>query len=90
MCKIYDSLYSMIHPPKQELVHRRIIAKLGDKVTCKNGHVICDIGRDLCVGQMQAPGDFINWQQKEPTVGDPVLPCEVCGDYWWSQFISSL
>jgi hypothetical protein len=55
-------------------------ASEGEKVTCENGHFICEVAADL-YKQQRGPlaEQFRNWQQAEPKNGDPIRPCEVCG-----------
>lgn len=52
----------------------------GEKVTCENGHVICEFMVDVFVGQTQDLGRQIgNWTQEAPMVGADVQVCAVCG-----------
>jgi hypothetical protein len=55
-------------------------AKAGEKVTCTNGHVICEVVKDLNTGDMNWGDNFGNWTQEPPKTGQLDKPvCAVCG-----------
>lgn len=60
-----------------------IFAKAGEWVTCESGHRICQIARDLELGELQLANDFTNWQQDEPAPGAMIAQCAVCGGDWY-------
>lgn len=62
------------------MIEKEIYAHKGEQITCENGHVICEIARNIKVGKTQEKGDLINWTQLEPEAGTyPIPTCSKCG-----------
>jgi hypothetical protein len=61
----------------------RIYASKGDQVTCENGHVVCEFGRNVAAGEPFDPSALVNWIQKTPKRGQQTAPCEQCGARWY-------
>jgi hypothetical protein len=52
----------------------------GERVTCENGHYICEFMETVDVGQWFDPKQLGNWAQEAPHVGQyPIPGCAVCG-----------
>ena len=62
----------------------RIWAHKGSQITCTQGHPICEIARDVYVGEPRSGADFTAWQQTEPDRSTSVadIQCTVCGGSW--------
>ncbi len=57
-----------------------LVAKKGEKVTCTNGHVICEVVDDLYVGRTLWGDCFGAWRQPPPVPGTTDKPpCIICG-----------
>lgn len=58
-----------------------VYANAGEKVTCENGHPICEFVKTVHVGEMQALEHQLgNWQQPVPDGGAlPIPGCAACG-----------
>ncbi len=56
----------------------------GEKVTCINGHDICEIAHDIPVGAPRAGTDFTDWVQPEPDHSTSVaeIRCNKCRGVW--------
>lgn len=63
---------------------RRIWAHRGECVCCLKGHPICEIARDIFVGDPRSGEDFINWSQPEPdkTTSVADIRCTICRAVW--------
>ena len=65
----------------------KLYAKSGQWITCENGHRICQIVRDLYIGDLGWAACIGNWQENafpEPALGQTICPrCGICGG-WWS------
>jgi hypothetical protein len=63
---------------------KRLWATKGESVVCLKGHPICDISRDIYVGEGRSAKDFTNWRQREPDRTTPVntLRCWTCRSIW--------
>ena len=60
-----------------------VYAEMGTVVTCTNLHPICAFGKRVMTGQIYAPGDLVEWTQREPERGEfPIPRCEKCGAEW--------
>lgn len=65
------------------------VFKVGDQITCTAGHVIADVIKPLCVGDMNWHEAFGNWTQAPLLPGQLSKPnCAVCGqpfiaEYGW-------
>lgn len=68
----------------QEPEEHRIWANKGEAVTCINGHAICDIARNLYIGDPRSGDDFTNWRQPEPDKSTQVaeIRCAKCRGAW--------
>lgn len=62
----------------------RIWANKGEAVTCVNGHNVCEIARDIYVGDPRSGEDFTNWFQPEPDKETSVaeIRCKECRGVW--------
>jgi len=62
----------------------KLWARQGESVTCIKGHAICDMARDVYVGDGRAAEDFTNWRQPEPDKSQSVaeLRCAQCRGVW--------
>ena len=55
----------------------------GDTITCIHGHPICDIARDIYVGDGRTFDDFTNWRQPEPKdIPYAQIRCTECRGVW--------
>lgn len=61
---------------------RRLVARSGTKVRCLSGHHICDIVKDLHLGDTSWAENFGNWQQPQPEIGGHWGACQTCGDWY--------
>lgn len=63
---------------------RPVWANKGEAVTCINGHPICEIARQIFVGDGRSGADFCNWQQPEPPKEQSVaeIRCTECRGVW--------
>lgn len=61
-----------------------LYAKKGEAVCCVNGHVICEIARDIHKGDARGPNDLTNWAQPEPDQSKSVadIKCIECRGVW--------
>lgn len=60
-----------------------LMVRKGEKVTCENGHVICECMADVYEDTLNWANNFGNFTQKEPYPGQvDVPPCERCGAIW--------
>jgi hypothetical protein len=61
-----------------------IWANKGEAVTCINGHVICEMARNVYVGEARAGEHFTNWSQPEPDKRTHVaeIRCTICRGAW--------
>ena len=57
-----------------------VYARVGDIVTCENGHDVCDVVQEIHVHDVIRASHFGNWRDIEaPTAGDPLLrECPLC------------
>ena len=63
-----------------------LYASKGEIVSCENGHEICDVSRDVYVGDLIIVNQFENWRnQTAPMPNDVIKPCHTCG----ARFIDS-
>lgn len=62
----------------------KLWASKGETATCIHGHAICDMARDIYVGDPRQGTDFVNWRQPEPDRSESVaeLRCDVCRGIW--------
>ena len=62
----------------------RIWAHKGEAITCINGHAICDLARDIYLGEPRQGDHFTNWRQPEPHRSCPVgeIRCTECRGVW--------
>ena len=57
----------------------------GDIIKCPKGHYICEVNRDVYVGEVCDVSIFVNFKEtKEPKLGDPIesCVCSKCGANW--------
>ena len=59
-----------------------IYARKGEVVVCENGHPVCELARDVNLGETFDPSDLVNWKQSPPKIGDTAPRC-VCGARYW-------
>lgn len=62
-----------------------IWAKTGETITCVKGHPICEIARDINVGdERSTAADFTNWYQPPPDKAVPTsaIRCNICRGVW--------
>lgn len=62
-----------------------IIAKRGEKVTCENGHLICEVAADIMSGEVVTPSQFSNWHERlvgEIKSGETVPRCPECSSFF--------
>ena len=59
-------------------------ATKGEIVTCVLGHPICDVARDIHVGDGRSSGDFTNWHQPQPSPSTSLadIRCTICRAVW--------
>ena len=56
------------------------VVRKGEKVTCTNGHVICEAIEDVWPHSMNWGALFGNWTQPEIMTGSMTVPhCDQCG-----------
>jgi hypothetical protein len=62
-----------------------VYAYKGERVTCENGHVVCEFVETVFRGGSQALDVQLGyWRQKKPVIGQMELPrCEICGAKWY-------
>lgn len=55
----------------------------GDQIVCENGHVVCDVVKDVDTSIEPMPnewaGIFGNWRGDAPTIGGRWPRCHECG-----------
>lgn len=62
--------------------------KQGTKITCENGHDICEVGYDISTGSIIRSSNFINFKDgnNEPISCTPIFDqsynCVKCGGKW--------
>lgn len=61
----------------------RKLAKKGDRIVCKKGHLIAIMKIDVLNGDMVSAKSF-DWKGEKSEDGKPAKPCKICGDIWWS------
>ncbi len=60
----------------------------GTKITCENGHDICELGEDISTGSPVSHNNFINFQDgnQEPIpysiIFHNIYNCKKCGGKW--------
>lgn len=61
-----------------------IYARAGEQVTCENGHVICEVKRDIEKGASQQGNELHRWRDPEPQPGTLTadIKCCRCGAPW--------
>jgi len=65
--------------PKYEPEPQLYAAK-GEVVSCTTGHEVCELSRDVYIGDTVQSEQFTNWRnQKPPIAGDLIAPCQTCG-----------
>jgi hypothetical protein len=58
-----------------------LYAKKGEVITCTGGHEICELARDIFVGDTMIAEGFITWRNQDPAKpGDVIVPCKTCGE----------
>lgn len=63
---------------------RGVYAHRGEEVVCAtHGHVICEVGRDILVGELPGPDAFTNWRQAPPVKRTGHARCTICRGYWF-------
>ncbi len=69
---------------KPTVAIRTVYGRIGEKVTCENGHHIFTFRETAYLGEPQDPKrHFGNWQQPEPVIGQiPIPSCAKCGAPW--------
>lgn len=62
-------------------------ANEGEKITCTNGHFICEVARDIKRDDIQEPTkDFRNWwpgMQATDFIGETDIRCPQCEALWF-------
>jgi len=78
---LYYLLFIMNRPDEPVSQQMPLYAKAGETVTCTKGHEICDLSRDIRVGDPIQTGQFTNWRnQKPPEPHSDIMPCPTCGE----------
>lgn len=66
--------------------HGALVAKAGTRVTCRNGHHVCDIVKDLHIGDEGWAECFGNWRRPEPSLSQGGWEdCHICGERYSGQ-----
>ena len=59
---------------------REPYAKIGDKVVCENGHIVCEFIKTVYVGDLQDVRNQLGyWRQDAPLIGTIYPRCSICG-----------
>jgi hypothetical protein len=78
---LYYLLFIMNRPYETAPQQMPLYAKAGETVTCTKGHEICDLRRDIHVGDPIQTGQFTNWRnQNPPEPHSEIMPCPTCGE----------
>ncbi len=83
--KVWVSGSSTFNVPPLDVSSARVLtyAKKGEEIVCENGHVICEVAKDLRTGECHQPGNLRRWRDPEPGPGTQDQPCCKCGAKWF-------
>ncbi len=65
-----------------------MLVKSGEKITCENGHTICEAAHSLYKGTIVSVDNFTNFKHNQipPVLGDRIdghtSKCNSCGSPW--------